>query len=194
MQASFFLIDTTFTFLMLAVLLRILLQWVKADFYNPICQAVLKVSNFMVLRLRLIIPAYGGMDWASVVCLLILAIIKQALLLLIETGLFVNIVGLVLLGVADSLSLLFYTYLFSLIVITVVSWLNPATINPLVQIAIQLTTPILNRIRTFLPNVGGLDLSPLVFAVGLILSNLLIIQVIAQMGVGLVAPINPQPH
>ena len=187
-QALVFLLDTGFTFLILALLLRILLQWVRADFYNPVSQIVLKVTNHIVIPLRRIIPAYYGIDWASVVLLLIVALLKQGILVLLETGIWVNTAGLMLLGIADVLTLIFYIYLFSMMVIVVVSWLNPAQDNPLVQIASQLVSPLLNRIRGLLPNTGGFDFSPMILTVVLILFNILIIQVIAHHGISLIIP------
>lgn len=185
-QAAIFLIDTAFTFLILAVLLRILLQWIRADFYNPISQMVLKTSNFLVLPLRKIVPAYYGIDWACVVLLLLLAFLKQGFLILLITGIWVSNAGLMFLGIADIFDMVFYIYLFSLIAITVSSWLNPAAVNPLIQMASQLTTPLLNKIRNFVPPVSGFDLSPLLLTVILVLFNILIIQVLTYQGVTLV--------
>lgn len=187
-QASLFLIDTAFTFLILAVLLRILLQWIHADFYNPISQMVLKTSNFLVLPIRRIIPAYYGIDWASFILLLLLGLLKQGFLILVQTGIWVNTAGLMLLGIADVLGFLFYIYLFSMIVIVVVSWLNPTSTHPLVQIASQLVSPLLNRIRSFLPPLAGFDLSPLLLTIVLILFNILVVQVIAHQGIILIIP------
>ncbi len=188
MQASLFLVDTGFTFLILAILLRILLQWIRADFYNPISQMVLKVSNFFVLPLRRIVPAYYGIDWASVILLLFLAFLKQGALILLQTGLWVNNAGLMLLGIADILSLVFYIYLFSLIATVVASWLNTNRVNPMIQIATQIITPSLNRIRSLLPTLGGFDLSPMVLTLVLILFNILFIQGIAHQGILLIIP------
>lgn len=186
MQAGLFLIDTVFTFYILLVLARILLQWVRADFYNPLSQMVLNFSNFLVIPLRRVIPAYYNIDWASFVLLFILAVLKQGLLILVQTGIWANTLGLILLGVADVLSLLFYIYLFSMIVIVVVSWLNPTSYSSLVYIVSQLVSPPLNRIRRLMPNMGGFDLSPLVFTIILVLFNILIVQVFAQEGLKLI--------
>lgn len=184
--AAMFLLDTAFTFLILAVLLRIILQLIRADFYNPMSQMVIKASNFLILPMRRIIPAYYGIDWASVVVLIVLAFLKQGLLILLTTGLWVSNAGLMLLGMADIFDMVFYIYLFALIAIAVSSWLNPAATNPLIQIASQLTTPLLNKIRQWVPSIGGFDISPLILTVILILFNILVIQVLSYQGVTLV--------
>lgn len=184
--AAMFLLDTAFTFLILAVLLRVILQLIRADFYNPMCQMVIKASNFLILPMRRIIPAYYGIDWASVVALIVLAFLKQGLLILLTTGLWVSNAGLMLLGIADILDMVFYIYLFALIAIAVNSWLNPTAVNPLIQIASQLTAPLLNKIRQWAPIIGGFDISPLIFTVILVLFNILVIQVLSYQGVTLV--------
>lgn len=184
-QAGMFLIDTAFTFFILSAVLRMLLEAIDADFYSPISQMVLKSTNFLLLPIRRIVPPYNGIDWACVVLVLVLAFFKQGALILLSTGTFGNPFGLLLLGLADALNLLFYLYLFALIAVAVSSWLNPTNVNPLIQIATQLTNPLQKRIRSVLPAVGGFDLSPFVLTVLLILFNILIIQAIAHLGVGL---------
>ncbi|MFA6036572.1 MAG: YggT family protein [Legionellales bacterium] len=184
--AAMFLLDTAFTFLILAVLLRIILQLIRADFYNPMSQMVIKASNFLILPMRRIIPAYYGIDWASVVILIVLAFLKQGLLILLTTGIWVSNAGLMLLGMADIFDMVFYIYLFALIAIAVSSWLNPTAVNPLIQIASQLTAPLLNKIRQWAPIIGGFDISPLIFTVILVLFNILVIQVLSYQGVTLV--------
>ncbi len=182
-QAGMFLIDTVFTFFILSVLLRILLEAIRADFYNPISQMVLKATNFMLLPVRRIVPPYYGIDWASGILVLILAFFKEGALILLSTGTWGSPFGLLLLGLADVLDLLFYIYLFALIAVAVSNWLNPANVNPLIQIASQITAPLLKRFRNFLPAFGGFDLSFFLLTILLILFNILIIQTIAHLGV-----------
>jgi YggT family protein len=186
MQSAVFLCDTLFSFYMIMVLLRILLQWVRADFYNPFCQTVLKMTNFFVIPLRRVIPAYYGIDCASVLLLLLLAFFKQGILILIETGIWAHPMGLLLLGIADIFELIFYIYIFCVIVLVVVSWLNPVRSNPLIHIATQLVTPLLIRIQRVLPTMSGFDLSPMVLTIILILFNMLVVEGITHYALMLV--------
>lgn len=187
-QAGMFLIDTVFTFFILSALLRFLLEAIHADFYNPISQMVLKTTNFLLLPLRRIIPPYKNIDAAIVVLVLVLAFFKEGLLILISTGTWGNPVGLLLLGLADALDLLFYIYLFSLIAITVSHWLNFKNNNPLIQIASRIINPLLKRTYNYLPIKSDFDFSPLILTVLLILGNILIIQTIARTGINLLIP------
>jgi YggT family protein len=188
-QAGLFLTDTIFTFLMLAVLLRILLEIIRADFYNPICQMVLKLSNFLVIPVRRVIPGYYGIDWASIVVLLALAFIKQAVFIFIQTQTWAHGMGLMLLGIADILELLFYIYMFATLVLVASSWLGSNALrHPMTQIAIQLTAPILNRLQSLLPRVAGMDLAPMLLVILLVLFNILIISFITHYALILIHP------
>jgi YggT family protein len=109
-----------------------------------------------------------------------LAFFKEGALILLSTGTWGNPFGLLLLGLADVLDLLFYIYLFTLIAVAASNWLNPTHVNPLIQIASQIITPLLKRIR--------FDLAPFFLAILLILFNILIIQTIAHIGVTLLIP------
>lgn len=182
-QAGMFLIDTIFTFFILSVLLRVLFEAIGADFYNPLSQMVLKATNFLLLPMRRIVPPYKNMDYASVVLVLVLAFFKQGFLILLSTGTWGSPFGLLLLGASDVLNLLFYIYLFALIILTASTWLNFASNNPILQIAVQIINPLLRRVRNYLPTSTNSDFSPLVLAVLLILINLLIVQSIAHVGI-----------
>ena len=80
MNTAYFLINTIFDLYLMVVLLRVWLQWARADFYNPMSQMVVKVTNPLVIPLRRIIPGFGGLDMASVLLALIIAFAKLALL------------------------------------------------------------------------------------------------------------------
>ena len=78
-NAAVYLIDTVFSLYMLLVMLRFLLQVVRADFYNPICQFIVKATNPPLRPLRRVIPGVGGIDLASVILLLVLQVVALKL-------------------------------------------------------------------------------------------------------------------
>ena len=85
MMALVFLINTIFSLYILCVMLRFFLQWVKADFYNPLCQTLIKITNPLLRPLRRIIPGWFGLDIAAIVLMVILELISVALLALITS-------------------------------------------------------------------------------------------------------------
>jgi YggT family protein len=182
MQVLFFLTDTFFTLYILMILLRILLQWVGADFYNPVCQFIIKLTNPLFVPLRRYIPGYGGIDWAGMIALLVIAFAKQAILILIQTHTLANGVGLLFVAIADILRQTFYIYLFSTLAIVVMSWINARSRHPMLHIVLQLLKSPFNVIRKYIPPVAGFDLTPMIFIIVLIVFNILVVQVIAGIG------------
>ncbi|MEH8020415.1 YggT family protein [Rheinheimera metallidurans] len=171
MQALLFLIDTVFGLYLMVVILRLWLQLVRADFYNPFSQFVVKATNFIVLPLRRIIPSIGRLDTATLVLAYAVMLTKLLLLQLIPSGQIALVPTLVL-------SLIFlvkevFTLLFWILVIrALLSWFSQGR-SPVEYLMHQLTEPLLSPIRRILPPMGGLDLSVLVVLIGLQFLNIL---------------------
>lgn len=173
MTATVFLIQTVFGFYILAVMLRFLLQCVRADFYNPLVQFLVRITNPLLLPLRRFVPGYRGLDLASVV----LAFALQLLEVLLVTALFgrsLDIGGVLLVTVMELLKLLINIYLWGVIIQAVLSWINPDPRHPAARVLAQLTSPLLRPARRLLPPVSGVDLSPVLVVVALIFVSLLL--------------------
>ena len=173
MTATVFLIQTLFGFYILAVMLRFLLQCVRADFYNPLVQFLVRITNPPLLPLRRIIPGYRGLDLASVVLAFALQLVEVLLIaLLFDRALGVG--GLLLLTVMELFKLLINIYLWGVIIQAVLSWINPDPYHPAARVLAQLTAPLLRPARRLLPPVSGVDLSPMLVVVALIFVSLLL--------------------
>ena len=172
MSATLFLIQTAFGFYILAVMLRFLLQYVRADFYNPLVQFLVRITNPPLLPLRRIIPGYRGLDLASVVLAFVLQLTEVTLILLINQRLSVE--GVLLMTVAELFKLLINIYLWGIVIQAVLSWFNPDPRHPAARLLAQLTDPVLRPVQKRLPPVSGIDLSPMVVIVALIFISLLL--------------------
>lgn len=163
-----FLIHTLFTLYIAALMLRLLLSLVRADFYNPLSQFLVTVTNPVVLPLRRVIPSVGRVDTASIVLIVGLKMLELWLLALIN-GAGVNLAALIVVSILQLTELLIYIFIFALIVQAVISWIAPAQAyeNPAVGVLRDLTQPLLSPVRRVLPPVGMVDLSPLVVIIGL---------------------------
>ncbi|MDO9371889.1 MAG: YggT family protein [Gammaproteobacteria bacterium] len=180
-NAGVFLIQTVFGMYILAVLLRLLLQIVRADFYNPFSQFLVKITNPVLVPLRRVIPGLFGVDLASVLLLLALQMVKLALIgLLIDQGWHLS--GLLLLAAADLLSLLLNVFLFSILIQVILSWVRPGEHNPLTALLYNLNEPLLAPARRILPPISGLDLSPIVVLVALQLASMLVVAPLSDLG------------
>jgi YggT family protein len=183
-NAGIFLIKTLFGLYILVVMLRLLFQIVRADFYNPISQFLVKVTNPPLLPLRRIIPGFKKIDIASIVLLLVLQMLELILIGVIR-GVSFQPVGLLVLSIAELLTLLLNIFFFSILIQVVLSWINPGGYNPAVSLLYSLNEPLLRPARNLIPPIGGLDLSPIVVMIVLQLATILIVMPISDIGRGL---------
>ena len=155
-----FLITIVFTLYLLAVLLRFLLQLVKADFYNPICQTLMKITNPPLLFLRKFIPGFYGIDCASLFLLYILQLVELILIIFISTGGFTPYVF--VMSIVSLLLLTARVYFYAIILRSIASWFNPSLDHPLYRLLLILTEPLLRPLRRVIPAAGMLDWSSLI--------------------------------
>lgn len=164
--AIIYLISTLIGLMVVAILMRLLLQWVRADFYNPLCQLLVKVTNPLIVPARRIIPSIGKLDTASVVVILVLE--------LIEIFSIDQLRGedsspeLLLLFVFKKLIFtLLMTYFVLIIARVIVSWVAQQSRHPIIPLIYQLTDPVLKPISKLVPPISGFDLAPLVALIAL---------------------------
>jgi len=160
-NASAFLISAIFGIYILAVMLRFLFQWVRADFSNPISQFIYKVTNPPLMPMRRFIPGFRGLDIAALLLLLILQCIEFYVVGLLPGHAVPGFPGVIPWAIAELVSLWINIYIFGIIILAVISWINPMGYNPIVGLLGQLTNPIMQPIRRFIPPMSGLDLSPM---------------------------------
>lgn len=158
--ALIYLLSTLLQLAAFLMLTRFLLQWVKADFYNPVSQAVVRFTNPLLMPLRKILPGNNNLDFAALVMVLVLILIKAVFISWLS-GFSINGPMMLLLAVRSLASMLL-DYLFWAIMIRVLlSWVAPDPYNPFVQVIAQLTEPVMAPARRLLPPMGGMDLSPI---------------------------------
>jgi YggT family protein len=156
-----YLVQTLLSLFLVAMLLRFLLQLVKADFYNPISQFLVKATNPLVVPMRRVIPGFGGLDIATLVLALLLQTVAIVVLLLIN-GLGIPNILLILAWAALGLvGLLVNIYFFALLATIILSWVAAGSGHPAIYLLHQITEPVMAPFRRILPAMGGLDLSPI---------------------------------
>jgi len=158
--AFIYLISTIIDLYVTAILLRLLLQWVRADFYNPLSQFLIKITNPVLVPARRIIPSIGKLDTASVVIMLLLELIQLVAIGLLSKTDF-GFQFLLLFAIKKLLITLLITYLVLIIARVLVSWIATQSRHPLIPLIYQLTEPVLKPFSKLLPPLGGVDLSPL---------------------------------
>lgn len=181
-EAGYFLIHTLFYLYITVVLVRFLLQLVRADFYNPISQFTVKATAPLLKPMRRIIPGYGGVDVAALVLMLLLKLVELWLLSAFSP-ISPGPVQLLFLAVAGLIELTINLYIFTILVQVVMSWVNPGGYNEVTAIIYRLNEPLMAPARRLIPPIGGLDLSPIVVLVGLQLVKILVVGPLEGMGV-----------
>lgn len=174
-NAGVFLIQTIFGLYAIVVMLRLLLQLVRADFHNPISQFLVKATSAPLRPLRRFIPGYAGIDFAALVLLLILKLVEISLISLFPEFPTLALGGAVALALVELLKLLVNVYIFGIIIMAVLSWVSPGTYNPVAALLHQLTEPVLRPFRRLLPPMSGMDLTPLIALIALWIVMLLVI-------------------
>lgn len=162
MDALAFLVDTVLGLCSFAFLLRLLLQWVRADFRNPLARGVLQLTNPVIVPLRRFIPAAGRIDSASVLTLIALSALKLLALAALARLSLPGGLPLLRLVAVDLLRLLLQSYLYLILLYALLSFVAQGSYSPGRSMLASLCEPLLRPVRQRLPALGGLDLSPLV--------------------------------
>ena len=159
-NAFSYLVGTLLDLYITAILLRLILQWVRADFYNPVCQFLVKITNPVVLPLRRLVPPIRQVDTASVLLVLTLELFSVWIATQISSNpiIFGQIV---LFSMVKLTATLLLTYFFLIIASVILSWVGAQMRHPVIPLVYQLTEPVLRPFRKVIPPIAGIDLSPL---------------------------------
>lgn len=161
-NALLFLLYYAFDAYIFLVLTRFVLQLVRADFYNPLSQFVVKATNPPLKPLRKLIPGFGGVDVAALVLVIVLIVLKVLMLVLFQYGkLAVDPLSLLAAALHQLASLLLNYVFWTVLARIILSWVAPDPRNPLVLVVVQITEPVMAPARKLLPPIGGFDLSPI---------------------------------
>ncbi|MCU1718640.1 YggT family protein [Pseudomonas sp. 5P_3.1_Bac2] len=179
--AAIYVLQTIGSLYLLIVLLRFILQLVRADFYNPVSQFIVRATHPLLRPLRKIIPSIGGLDLASLVLAILVQMVLMALILMLYGYGMLNPVQLLIWSIIAVTALFLKVFFFALIISVILSWVAQGTSNPTAMLVQQICEPLLAPIRRILPNLGGLDLSPIVAFLILNLIDMLVINNLAVM-------------
>lgn len=169
-----FLVQALIGLYALVVMLRFLLQLMRADFYNPISQFVVKVTTPLLRPLRQAIPGIKGIDVSSLVLAWLVKTAELAIVALL-LGFGANAFGAVVWALPALVGLTIDIVLFAVLIRVVLSWINPDPYNPINGLLDSLTAPVMRPAQRLMPPVGGLDLSPILVMVGLVLLEMLLL-------------------
>jgi len=186
MGASYFtdpiilIIEALSSLYILAVLMRFLLQWSGADFYNPISQFLVKATQPPLRLLRRYVPPIGKIDTSSLILMLALQMLANFSIGMLQ-GAALGIGALTVIAIMELINLLFNVFIFAIIARALLSWLNPGRFDAAASILYSLTEPLLNIFRRVIPDLGGIDLSPLAALLFMQVARMIILPPLSQL-------------
>lgn len=179
--AGLFLVNTLFDLYLFVLMLRVMLSAVGAHYFNPISQFVIKLTDPIVAPLRRVIRNFKKIETATLLIILLLQLLKYFLIGWMTIGFSMNVLGLGILAIVDSLKLVLDIFFYAILLQAILSWLHTAY-TPLSVVLTQLTTPILRPFQRVVPLVSGIDLSPLVALIVLQLITIIVVKPLIILG------------
>lgn len=161
MSALIYIVDTLLSLALFVALLRLFLQWSRADFRNPISQAVVRLTNPLVMPLRRILPPVRKIDTASVVTVVIVALARVAILYELHGFELPAAPAWVREAAVEIARYTLWTYFSAIFLYAVLSLIAPGDYSPAQSLLTSLCEPVLRPFRRLIKPIGGLDLSPL---------------------------------
>ena len=161
MAAIIYLIETLLSLCLWSVLLRLLLQWSRADFRNPLARAIVQITNPVIVPLRRVLPAVGRIDTASCVAVVVFALLQVSVAFVLRGLALPGPLLWLQLAVLEILRTTLWTYFFAILLYALLSMIAPGTYSPAQALLVSLCEPVLRPFRRAIPPIGGLDLSPL---------------------------------
>ncbi|MES2673002.1 MAG: YggT family protein [Pseudomonadota bacterium] len=183
------IIFTLMSLFLVIVIMRFLLQVVRADFYNPVSQSIVKITMPLLKPLRKMIPGFLGIDMASVVLILLVQLVASLLLSLVHgvSDIFTNPFLVLLWGFVGALSIVSNIFFWCMVITIIGSFLAQFSHHPLIVLANQIIDPLCAPIRKVIPPLGGvIDISPIIILLGLKIVDMLIIRL------AMLVQLNPQ--
>lgn len=183
-NAAQILINFAFGVLVFLIVLRVLLQLVRANFYNPVCQFLYKATNPLLMPLRRIIPSWRNIELGALLLAWLLSALKLALIF----GLFgqrLGLLGLLVMALADLLDFTLMLYIGVVFVRVLLSFIAVERGNPVVPLVYQLSEPLLRPLRKLLPTPGRLDFSPMLVVLAILLARALLVAPLLDLGMRL---------
>jgi YggT family protein len=173
LNALYFLVDTLLSLALFVALLRVLMQWSRADFRNPVAQAVVKLTNPLIMPLRRLLPPINKIDTASVVTVVIVALAQVALMSMVRGYGIPPPLLLLRAAALEIITSVLWLYFYAIVLYALMSLIAQGSYSPMQPLLASLCEPVLAPIRRIIPPIAGLDLSPL--WAGLLIQALLIL-------------------
>ncbi|MDX1341780.1 YggT family protein [Reinekea sp. G2M2-21] len=176
------ILKTAFSIVLVSMVARFLAQMARADFYNPLAQTVIKITDPFVKPLRRVIPSIAGFDTASIIAMLLGQIILGVLMFFVSG---INpaqyLPQILIWGIIAVAALILTVIQWSMIIVGVSSFILMGQYNPFIAFIAKMIEPFVGPFRRLNLQVGMLDLSFLIaFFVIIIIKDVILIEGVAN--------------
>lgn len=178
-SALIFLFNSLFDIYLFILIIRLILAWVGANYFDPVTQFIIKLTDPIIKPLRRRIPNIQRLEVSTLLVIAILELCKFAIVTLLEAGA-LNISAIILLAVGDTLKLITQTFFYAILLQVILSWVQPSSNTT--YLLMQFTSPIMRPLHRIIPNVGGFDITPIPAMLLLQFLQILIVNPIMSMG------------
>ncbi len=141
---------------------RFLLQACRVDFYNPISQGLVKLTDPVLKPLRLVLPGYRNLDFAAFVAAVVVQIVLIMSLAALQGGYVGSISTILVAALLQVILLVIRIFWWSILIVIIAGWIAPGNYHPALALLQQITEPLLAPARRLLPPMGGMDFSPII--------------------------------
>lgn len=180
-DALLFLITTLFDIYLFILVVRVLLAYAGANYYDPVTQFVVKCTDILVKPVRKVIPNVRGIELSTILLIIGLELAKYLLISSLSFG-GSSITGLTIIALADTMKMFLQTFFYAIIFQAVLSWIQPS--SPVIPLLYRITAPIMRPIQRLCPVIGGIDISPIPAMILLQLLIILIVNPLMAVGLG----------
>ncbi len=184
-EALIFLVNAVFSCYIFILLIRFILAWVRADYYNPLTQFFIKLTQPLVGPLRHIIPNYKNFELATLVLVVLIEFVKFSLAFYLKNIGF-NLASMLLLTLADLLGTLFNIFFYAILIQAISTWFQQGY-SPMSEVLNKITSPIMRPLHRVIPPIGGIDVSPVAAMILLQFLNILVVGMLLPGSMGMVA-------
>jgi len=159
MDAVRYIVDMLLWLLLLAFVLRFLFQLVRADFRDPMADAIVRVTNWLIRPLRRVVPPVGKIDTATVVAIVLIAALHTEAMFALLGMWLPDPLSFALITLKELVGMVLKIYLFAMLLYWVATFVSPGGYAPGIRLLAQLCDPILRRVRRVIPPIGQIDFS-----------------------------------
>ncbi len=171
---------TVLGFLKYILIFRFLFELTRVNFYNPICQSIVKITNPILSPLRLFSLNIGRIDLIIIFLIITIISVEMTFPYLFQNINF-NLVHVIILAFGLFLKTILNLYFWLIIIGAIASWFFVHNQHPLFSLINELCEPLYSPIRNLLPQTPGIDFSPIVLLLLIQLSEMIILRPIFEL-------------